>query len=66
MKDITYARPEPLALSIPAAAIALGGVSEELIRLEITRGNLKPSRVGRRIVIQRREIERYLAANQVG
>jgi excisionase family DNA binding protein len=36
-------------------------VSPGLIRLEIARGALRPLRLGRRVLISRRELERYLA-----
>ncbi len=40
------------------------GVSAAFVRLELARGNLKATRLGRRIVIMRAELERYLASRQ--
>ncbi len=55
---------EVLAYDVETASEVVGGVSPELIRLEIRRGRLIPSRVGRRLVITRLELERYLTANK--
>lgn len=38
------------------------GVSPGFLRLEIARGNLKVTRLGRRVLITSGELERYLAA----
>jgi hypothetical protein len=38
------------------------GVSPGFLRLEIARGNLQPTRLGRRILITSAELERYLVA----
>lgn len=43
---------------------ALLGCSVELVRKEIGRNRLRPSRLGRRIVIARTEALRYLEATQ--
>ncbi len=45
-------------------AAALIGVSSAFLRLELARGNLKATRLGRRIVLARTELERYLATGQ--
>jgi hypothetical protein len=42
------------------------GCSVELLRKEIARNRLRPSRLGRRIVIARSEAIRYLGAAQGG
>jgi excisionase family DNA binding protein len=52
-----------LAFKLTDAA-ALIGVSEAYLRLELTRGNLNATRLGRRIVLTRSELERYLASHQ--
>jgi len=38
------------------------GVSVPFLRLEISRGRLKPARLGRRVVVPDDEVRRYLAA----
>jgi len=43
---------------------AMVGISVELVRKEIGRDRLRPSRLGRRIVIARSEAIRYLEASQ--
>ncbi len=45
-------------------AAALIGVSTGFLRLELARGNLNATRLGRRIVLMRTELERYLASHQ--
>jgi hypothetical protein len=40
------------------------GVSVGFLRLEISRGRLLPTRLGRRVVVTADEVRRYLAANQ--
>lgn len=50
-----------LALGLRDAAESVG-VSVPFLRLEISRGRLKPARLGRRIVIPESELKRYLAA----
>jgi excisionase family DNA binding protein len=45
---------------------SLLGCSIELLRKEIRRNRLRPSRLGRRIVVARSEVDRYLEATQVG
>ena len=47
-----------------AESAALIGVSAAFLRLEIARGNLNATRLGRRIVLMRTELERYLASRQ--
>jgi hypothetical protein len=39
------------------------GVSVGFLRLEITRGQLVPTRLGRRVIVAAEEVRRYLAAN---
>ena len=56
---------DPLALAIPQVAAVLN-VSPEFVRLEIRRENLRPTRLGSRIVIRRDEIQRYLDAHTSG
>ena len=51
-----------VALSVEQFASQLG-VSTGLVRLEIARGRLRASRVGRRVVILRDDAERYLAGH---
>jgi excisionase family DNA binding protein len=53
-----------LTFSIGETARMLG-ISEGLVRLEITRGHLNPHRIGRRVVLSRTDIDAYLARNQV-
>ncbi len=52
-----------LALRVSEAAAVIG-VSSAFLRLEITRGNLNATRLGRRIVLMRVELEQYLASRQ--
>jgi len=52
------------ALSVVEVAAELG-VSEQLVRLEIRREQLKASRFGRRIVIRREDLDAYLAARVI-
>jgi excisionase family DNA binding protein len=55
---------EPIALDIAAVIAALGGnVSEQLIRLELKRGKLRSTKIGRRVLIMRSELLRYLNEN---
>lgn len=55
---------EPLAFDVDGVVDQLGGnVSPELVRLEIKRGNLKSTRLGRRLLITRAELLRYLEEN---
>ncbi|MGO9061582.1 MAG: helix-turn-helix domain-containing protein [Candidatus Binataceae bacterium] len=50
-------------LSVREVAIELG-VSEQLVRLEIRRELLGATRFGKRILIQRAELDRYLAERE--
>jgi len=52
-----------MAFRVTEAAVLIG-VSTAFLRLELTRGNLKATRLGRRIVLMRGELERYLASHQ--
>jgi excisionase family DNA binding protein len=52
-----------LAFRVTEAA-ALIGVSAAFLRLELARGNLTATRLGRRIVLTRVELDRYLASRQ--
>jgi hypothetical protein len=47
-----------------AESAALIGVSTGFLRLELARGNLNATRLGRRIVLMRVELDRYLASRQ--
>jgi excisionase family DNA binding protein len=49
----------------PGETARMHGLSTGLIRAEIARGNLRASRIGRRIVISRESIEAWLASNQI-
>jgi len=51
-----------LAAGIPAWAERLD-VSAGFLRLEVSRGRLRVIRLGRRVVVTKAEIERYLASN---
>ena len=42
------------------------GVSPSFVRLEIQRGRLNSVRAGRRLLVTRTEIERYLSAGNAG
>jgi excisionase family DNA binding protein len=53
---------EKLAFSLPNLARALD-VSTVFLRLEIKRGKLRPTRVGRRIIIKREDIIAYLGGS---
>jgi excisionase family DNA binding protein len=52
-----------LAFRVTEAA-ALIGVSTAFLRLELARGNLSATRLGRRIVLTRVELDRYLGSRQ--
>jgi excisionase family DNA binding protein len=52
-----------LAFRVTEAA-ALIGVSAAFVRLELARGNLSATRLGRRVVLTRVELDRYLANRQ--
>jgi excisionase family DNA binding protein len=54
-----------LAMSVKDAARRLS-VSPSFVRQEITRGSIRPVRLGRRVLISEAEIERYVAANTNG
>jgi excisionase family DNA binding protein len=45
-------------------AAGLLGVSAAFLRLEIGRGHLRATRLGRRVVLTRTELDRYLASGQ--
>jgi excisionase family DNA binding protein len=49
-----------MAFKVAEAASALG-VSASFIRLEMSRGHLRATRLGRRVVLTKSELERYLA-----
>lgn len=55
---------ERLAISLEDAAWRLS-VSPSFLRLEITRGSIRPVRLGRRVLISEAEIDRYVADNTV-
>jgi len=50
----------PIAWAIKSLAAHLS-VSPSFLRLEIARGNLHPTRLGRRILVRDSEVRRYLA-----
>jgi excisionase family DNA binding protein len=52
-----------LAFRVTEAA-ALIGVSAAFLRLELARGNLTATRLGRRVVLTRVELDRYLGSRQ--
>ena len=54
-----------LAYGLKDAAHHLS-VSVGFLRLEIARGRLKPTRLGRRLVIRCNELERYLSTGTQG
>jgi excisionase family DNA binding protein len=51
---------ERLSFGVTEAAAALG-VSPGFVRAEMSSGNLRAVRLGRRVVVTRSELERYLA-----
>jgi excisionase family DNA binding protein len=51
-----------IAVSVAEAACALG-VSRSFLRLEIVRGRLQATRLGRRVVVMKDQLERYLNSN---
>jgi excisionase family DNA binding protein len=51
------------ALSVFDIATELG-VSEQLVRLEIARAQLKATRFGRRIIVTREALDEYLAERE--
>jgi hypothetical protein len=62
MKKQSTNTEERLAAGIPVWAEQLD-VSPGFLRLEVSRGRLCVTRLGRRVLVTKREIERYLAAN---
>jgi len=63
--DRSTGKREPLVISLEDAAWRLS-VSPSFLRLEISRGGIRPVRLGRRVLISAAEIERYVAANTRG
>jgi excisionase family DNA binding protein len=59
--EIQAGRLERLTFSVEEVAGQLG-VCSAFLRLEIRRGRLRPTRLGRRIVISTAEIDRYIRA----
>ena len=51
-----------LAFALAEIAGPLIPVSTNFLRMEIARGNLAATRLGRRVVVSREELQRYLAA----
>jgi excisionase family DNA binding protein len=51
------------ALGVAEVAAELG-VSQQLVRLEIRRELLKATRFGKRVLIRREELDRYLAERE--
>ena len=49
------------ALTVPEAA-DLARVAPSTIRLYIRKGHLKPQKVGRRVILSRTELERFLGS----
>jgi excisionase family DNA binding protein len=63
-RNATERNPKSLSgrLSWPVGDLAVAvGVSPGLIRAEIARGNLRATRIGKRIIIQTAAIETWLA-----
>ena len=56
---------EPLAVPIPEAA-RLGGVGRSTIYTEISKGNLKIRKVGRRTIIAMDDLRNWLATKSGG
>ena len=54
-----------ITLSIAEVAARLG-VNPATIRLEIGRGRLKATRLARRVLVRVADLERYLAAREIG
>jgi hypothetical protein len=52
----------PLAHDLKDSARLLGNVSPSFLRLEMARGRLRGSKLGRRLVISHEELTRYLAS----
>jgi excisionase family DNA binding protein len=52
-----------LAFRVTEAATLIG-VSAAFVRLEMARGNMNATRLGRRVVLTRVELDRYLASRQ--
>ena len=48
----------PVLHSLPEAATLLGGISVRTIRRYISRGNIRVTRIGRRVLVTSEEIER--------
>ena len=55
---------EPLAVPIPEAA-RLGGVGRSTIYSEISKGNLKFRKVGRRTIVAMEDLRAWLASKSV-
>jgi hypothetical protein len=55
---------ESIALDVEGVVEALGGnISPELVRLEIKRGRLQSTRFGRRLLVTRTQLLKYLEQN---
>ncbi len=62
-ENISVRKPACVTLSIDDTA-ALLGVSPGLVRLEIKRGNLRPIRIGGRVLLIKAELDRQLGLAQ--
>jgi len=55
---------ESIALDVEGVVEALGGnISPELVRLEIKRGRLQSTRFGRRLLVTRTQLLKYIEQN---
>jgi excisionase family DNA binding protein len=63
LKEKSVRKPDCVTLSIADSA-ALLGVSAGLVRLEIKRGNLRPVRIGGRVLLIKAELDRHLGLAQ--
>ena len=48
-------------MDFPAAQKYLGGVSRSTLKLYVWRGLLRPTRIGKRVLFQRVELDRFIA-----
>jgi excisionase family DNA binding protein len=60
--ESSESKSDRLIVSLEYAAWRLS-VSPSFLRLEIARGNLRPVRLGRRVLISEAELDRYVSAN---
>jgi hypothetical protein len=60
------ATPGQALLDFPAAQRYLGGISRSTLKLHVWRSLLQPTRIGKRVFFQRKELDRFIAERTGG